>query len=391
MTGRIFSWCSGHLPLYTHLQLLGITYKVQIIYHIMGEFPPSSCWRLFTKTKRRKRILFVALIFVIGYLLGDLMRNRSDQYTIPLSLLAENNNSSVEESRGGYDSKIHIFYNLFTKSALEEERVRHIVDEQFDHINPKLHDANISITSIGHQLSSIPTNSFINAHHDEGGEDLTLHTLWEYCKHNNHPNVKVVYLHSKGSYHPTESNHKLRNFVTRGALSQECANLPNNCNVCSSRMSPLPHPHTSGNMWLARCDYIAQLIDPLALKEGKLPEKFGEDNPCKGRGRYLGEHWVHSHPSVKPCDLYPGKEFTWAHLRVPPIDGDITKQLEVAPRFKFEEYVLPGMCMEDHPETLKIDDFVRLRKENYELLYNSSDLEEDWWGWKFLQRSIDGR
>ena len=283
--------------------------------------------------------------------------------------------------------KIHIFYNLFTKSQEDESRVREIVNEQFAHINTELHYNNISITSIGHRLPSIPTNSYIDHHYNAGGEDITLHQVWEYCKANNYNNVKVVYMHSKGSYHPNESNHKLRNFVTRGALSSECANIPDTCNVCSSRMSPLPHPHTSGNMWLARCDYIAKLIDPLSLTEGKLPTKYQEDNPCKGRGRYLGEHWVHSHPSVQPCDLYPGKEFTWAHLRVPP-RGEIAKELVRAPRFKFDEYVLPGMCMEDYPETLRKSDFVLLRQENYEMLYNISYLDEDWWGWEFLRRSI---
>ncbi|KAL7540337.1 hypothetical protein ACHAXR_011541 [Thalassiosira sp. AJA248-18] len=336
-----------------------------------------------TRTKRSVRIIFVALVFVASYFLLDQLH--------PVLVLdsVQYSNTSAMIHHDAPKSKIHIFYNLFTKSSEDEERVRRIVDEQFGHIDATLHDTNVSITSIGHKLSSIPNNSFIKEHYNEGGEDLTLHAVWQYCKANNHKHAKVVYLHSKGSFHPNESNHRLRNFVTQGALSAECANLPDTCNVCSSRMSPLPHPHTSGNMWLARCDYIAQLIDPLALKDGKLPNKFHEDNPCKGRGRYLGEHWVHSHPSVMPCDLYPGKEFTWAHLRVP--SGDLRKELRRAPRFRFDEYVLPGMCLSEHPETLSINDFVELRKQNYEMLYNITDLEESWWGWEFLQRSIASR
>mmetsp|Transcript_14507 Transcript_14507/g.31486 ORF Transcript_14507/g.31486 Transcript_14507/m.31486 type:complete len:376 (-) Transcript_14507:36-1163(-) len=350
----------------------------------------TSCERcpeiIVTRTRRSARIVVVALTFVASYLLGPIGTNNSVQYE---SLSSFQNVSMMPEGNHNrnINSKIHIFYNLFTKSPEDEERVRKIVEEQFGHIDPELHDTNVSITSIGYKLSSIPNNSSIAVHHDEGGEDLTLHAIWEYCRTNNHKHARVVYLHSKGSYHPNESNHRLRNFVTRGALSAECANLPDTCNVCSSRMSPLPHPHTSGNMWLARCDYIARLIDPFAAKEGKLPEKFHEDNPCKGRGRYLGEHWVHSHPSVMPCDLYPGKEFTWAHLRVPPRE-ELKKELRKAPRFRFEEYVLPGMCLEKHPETLSSKDFVRVRMQNYELLYNITDLDESWWGWEFLQRSI---
>ena len=354
-----------------------------------------------TRTTRIDRLILIALLFIATYLVDyklkiyhlAIQRQRlhsrgiSSSYTNS-SLIINNHQQKNDITKSS--SKIHIFYNLFTKSAQDEERVQSIIQEQFNLINPKYHNTNVSITSIGYKLSSIPNNvSTITQHYNEGGEDLTLHALWKYCKANNHRNVKVVYLHSKGSYHPNESNHRLRNFVTQGALSTECANLPDTCNVCSSRMSPLPHPHTSGNMWLARCDYISKLIDPLAAKEGKLPSKIHEDNPCKGRGRYLGEHWVHSHPSVKPCDLYPGKEFTWAHLRVP--QGNLQKELMKAPRFKFNEYVLPGMCMDKYPETLSSEDFVELRKQNYELLYNITNLDESWWGWEFLKRSMSNR
>ena len=332
---------------------------------------------------RGKRILAIALVYVAVYII-ILYQEGSASLQGPGP---QQNHSTQQTATASFrDRKIQIFYNLFTKSAEDGERVRKLVDEQLGLIDPKLHETNISITSIGYRLDKLPAKSF--QHHDEGGEELTLKSLWQYCKSNSDPSVRVVYLHSKGSYHPSEANNKLRNFVTQGALSAECANLPEECNVCSSRMSPLPHPHTSGNMWLARCDYIARLIDPMAMSDGKLPEKLAEDNPCAGRGRYLGEHWVHSHPSVKPCDLYPGKEFTWAHLRVPP--GVLKKDLRSAPRFKFQDYVLPGMCKDQHPETLALPDFVDLRIQNYDLLYNISTLGEEWWGWQFLRDSLEG-
>ena len=93
-------------------------------------------------------------------------------------------------------------------------------------------------------------------HYPEGGEDLTYHVLWNYCRNNPYHNAKVVYLHSKGSFHDSSQNTDLRKFITNSALSKECANLPDQCDVCSYRMSPFPYPHTSGNMWLARCDYV---------------------------------------------------------------------------------------------------------------------------------------
>ena len=280
-------------------------------------------------------------------------------------------------------SKIHIFYNLYTNSAEDEERVRNIVQAQLQHLNPLLHDAtNVTITSIGHPLSSVPYNQTISVHHNEGSEFLTLHSIWEYCQRHNHSATRVIYLHSKGSYHPHKRNDLLRDFLTKGALSEECANLPESCNVCSSRMSPLPHPHTSGNMWLARCDYIAQLFNPFMTSEHIL---FHKNDYCKGWGRLLAEHWVHSHPSVKPCDLYPGKEFTWDYFNIPQGEKAEQRELKSAPRFKLKDYVHSRHC---HHES-QIENFVSERMRNYELLYNITEVDGDWWGWDFLHRSIE--
>jgi len=321
------------------------------------------------------RAVAAALAFATSYLLLD----RFDP-DLSISVTRAGGSGDSPSAAPGEDGKIRVFYNLFLKGPEDEERVRRIVEEQFAHVDAALHFANVSVTSIGRRPASLPDNSFVREHRDEGGEDLTLRALWEHCRADAHPDAKVVYLHSKGSYHPTEANDRLRNFVTRGALSAECAALPPDCDVCSSRMSPLPHPHTSGNMWLARCDYVAQLMDPLASEEGRLPEEAGEDDPCRGRGRYLGEHCIHSHPSVRPCDLYPGREFTWAHLRVPRVgDGAAWKELARAPRFGFDTYVLPGMCASERPETLSMTEFVRLRKENYGMQLAAGD---DGCGWR---------
>jgi hypothetical protein len=318
-------------------------------------------------------IIIIAMAFSAGYLAFHCTRSISKQiYSIIPS------HATLERS----PSKIHVFYNLFIDSVEDEERVRNIVHEQFQHLNPLLHDVkNVTITSIGHPLSSIPYNQSISVHHLEGSEFLTLHSLWEYCQRYKDSATKVIYLHSKGSFHPHRQNDLLRDFLTSGALSEECASLPESCNVCSSRMSPLPHPHTSGNMWLARCDYIAQLFNPLMTSDH---EVFNTNSSCKGWGRYLAEHWVHSHPSVKPCDLYPGKEFTWDYYNVP--QGALLEQreLKLAPRFKFEDYIIHSRYCNDEYE---IENFVSERKWGYEVLYNM-EMDVDWWGWEFLHRSI---
>jgi hypothetical protein len=61
--------------------------------------------------------------------------------------------------------------------------------------------------------------------------------------------------------------------------------------------------HTSGNMWLSRCDYVQRLIDPY-LFEKRMDNitsnctNNGRES-CDGRLRYSAEHWIHSHPTVK--------------------------------------------------------------------------------------------
>ena len=141
---------------------------------------------------------------------------------------------------------------------------------------------------------------------------------------NKNHNTKVLYLHSKGSCTKSPDNEKLGQFLTKGALSTECADMPDTCDVCSSHMSSLPHPHTPVNMWGGRCDYTTKLIDPFALKECKLPIDFKSNKCCRVFGRYFFEHWIHSHPYVHPCDLYSEKRYKWAYSDIP--DGNFTKK-----------------------------------------------------------------
>jgi hypothetical protein len=82
--------------------------------------------------------------------------------------------------------------------------------------------------------------------------------------------------------------------------------------------------------WLARCDYVAKLVDPSFKREGKY-EEFTH------WGRFFNEQWVHLHPSLQACDVYTGPEFSWGHANVPV--GDFKMDLQMAPRFEFDIYV----------------------------------------------------
>lgn len=197
-------------------------------------------------------------------------------------------------------TSIPIFYNLFIKEDSDIPRVSNFMREQLETYMKPVHGP-VMINSIGviDNLAKLNLPPSIDAklmnNFEEADEVDTLQELWTYCSRDDtHPEQKVAYLHSKGSFHQHDANDKLRVYLTKGALSEECSNMPDICNVCSSRMSPMPHPHTSGNMWLSRCDYVRKLIAPKQFRNAMYTTNKAlhrTENACMGTGRYALEHW----------------------------------------------------------------------------------------------------
>lgn len=290
------------------------------------------------------------------------------------------------------ENKIAIFYNLFVKKEEDIPRVRALVDEQMSYVHQaSAFQADVYVNSIGVPMP-IPNTTLIS-HHDHGDENIALHSLWEYCIAN--PQEKVAYLHSKGSYHSTSENEKLRKMLTKATLSDECANLPSTCNICSLRFSPQPHPHTSGNMWLARCSYIEKLLDPTTFRE-KMDEVnwsefdingrnrthwFDEKQKLVGRGRYADEHWAHSHPAAKPCDVYTDPKFSSGYANLPSEKEIDNLEWDLQPGPRFDRKTMQGNLPLDFGS--RLDD----RLTEYEQLYNETP-SAGWWGWNFLVEPI---
>ena len=290
-----------------------------------------------------------------------------------------------------------VFYNLYVKKESDIPRVRELMRQQLDLLRP--HHGPVYVQALGTPMSfafhglgkfsnrsvvlkssqkgqeqRISTNdTVLLGRHAEGGEETTLKSLWLHCKQ--HPLENVVYLHSKGSLHANQENEFLRSFLTRGALSDECYSMPSSCNVCSSRMSPIPHPHTSGNMWLARCEYVGKLMDPDLFSDRMLEYAPGAGD-CQGVGRYAAEHWVHSHPSNAPCDLYGDPQFTWGYEPLPPI-GDFEMELQPAPRYPMEVYIKDSLTCGNSGQTM----IERLAE--YSAIYHEAP-SKFWWGWNFF-------
>jgi hypothetical protein len=273
---------------------------------------------------------------------------------------------------------IPIFYNLYINPESKDDipRVKDLVKEQLQQIQPSVHWP-IYVQSIGllsrEIIDSIP-NSILLGHQSTGSEILSLHSLWKYCQNNT--NRSVIYLHSKGSYHPREENDLLRRFMTYGATSTQCTNLPSDCDTCSSRFTPYPHPHTSGNMWLARCNYVSKLLDPTSFTEkmNTVPIALGKVKEYMvGRGRFAAEHWIYSNPSGRPCDLYTGK-FSVGYFDIPHVLDPNEFQISEAPRFQ-------SLLSFRYLESMKPWTGLLHRWKEYQILYNATPTES-WWGWR---------
>ena len=310
---------------------------------------------------------------------------------------------------------IPVFYNLYIQNASHHDRVKRIVEEQFNElllIHKPVYVSNIGVPldfndAEGGILRDGPLNTtenpveLLGGVHGSASELVTLRHLWDYCRDPRHRHRKVAYLHRKGSFHDTPENRNLRRFITAGTLSEACSSsmpMPSEdggdedededgggttfCNVCASRFSPLPHPHTSGNMWVARCSYVWELIDPGGFGDAMDALDYAErpslTDPCDGKGRYAAEHRILSHPTARPCDLYKSGTFTWNHERIPAVDRFRKETVLAAfPRFGLEAYLKPKIC--------PLRSTLEFRIYEYRELYDR-DPPPDWWGYVFFPK-----
>jgi hypothetical protein len=251
-----------------------------------------------------------------------------------------------------------IFYNVFIpESDLYKQKALSIVREQLAEWKSSKFAQSMSVyyTVIGNNATTevqeicIGPNCHLIQYVEQGEESLTLQSLFDYCT--DQPDALVSYLHNKGSLHPTMKNKHFRKMLTTSVFSDECQQItePSSCSVCGARFSPFPHLHMAGNMWTAHCSYIQKLIPPkefgdkmdslmdfvMTAKEGFPRPTFQQiqDEYFVGIKRFSSEHWVGSHPSVQPCDVYPGKYLS-GYIDVPnPNTEQWTPDLQVAPRF----------------------------------------------------------
>ena len=105
----------------------------------------------------------------------------------------------------------------------------------------------------------------LNQHYNQAEESVTLQDVYQFCHTDYAINseTRVVYIHSKGSYHSSAKNDNWRRELTRSLLHPDCLQPPDSqCDVCGVQF----YTHFAfifpGNMWTAKCSYIWKLLPP---------------------------------------------------------------------------------------------------------------------------------
>ncbi|CAH0380154.1 unnamed protein product [Pelagomonas calceolata] len=279
-------------------------------------------------------------------------------------------------------ARVTVFYNVFAKatgaaaaivaeqmSQLREAPLWPFIEEvRYATIGP---DAAVAAEVAKHCTDV----TCVHLGHDAAGSELnSLEPLHAYCVQN--PEASVAYLHDKGSFHESPRNARLRRVLLRGLASRPCAaaiTAPSACDVCSSRFAVTPHQHTSGNMWLARCSYVQRLHAPrdfrrrMELHYGR--KKGGEAWPL-GTWRFAYEHWVHSHPSLRACDVLD-HEFQEGYGNLPPTDFEISFAL--APRYnRGHAFFAAATAFRGRPAAFSLDDRIPEMEREWRALYNAT-------------------
>jgi len=319
---------------------------------------------------------------------GTLISTRAGSSTTTSALASSATNPTSTDS-------LTVFYHVFQSDASGGEALSaSIVREQVLEATSSVAFGTVqrlNYVFVGPDNSGIP--ALINCstcqqleHRAAGGEVITLQHVFDHCSKN--PAGRVLYMHSKGSFHNTPENMVFRRFITKGAWSDACQTMPQACSACASRFSPLPHHHYPGNVWLARCDYVSRLIPPVQMEAAmervanasaaaQWSDILGKED-FVGRGRFSSEHWLTSHPSLVPCEVYARTDYQWGEstAQIPQSwkasggSTDWTPTLQTFPRTGTQ---LSGFCQPG--VGLDLDKVKTLRTFEWQQLYPTADLQ----------------
>jgi len=315
-----------------------------------------------SNTNSRARVGLVTIAFIAIFLIDNLLFNTinyTNESGIEASLFPANN-----EYTKAKQASLIIFYNLFIPTNDTEGLLNavNVITDQMKQVSTALYrleekqlnnDSNtqqklsgvVYYNLIGNNEQFTEMNTLCHSlhprldclqlqHYTNATESVTLSSLYDYC----HTDIakendmkRVVYLHSKGSFHDHGKQTPWRRALTNSSLHLDCLSPPNSdCDVCGAQYYTMFGSMFPGNMWTAKCSYIRKLLPPtnngeyvhrkneaikqyLILKsENIVYNTLGwHQDVFFGLGRYINEHWVASHPSIQPCDMHSPQVGFW--------------------------------------------------------------------------------
>jgi hypothetical protein len=254
-------------------------------------------------------------------------------------------------SKQSLSTHTHLFFNAYipekeeradTPNEVSGTAAWRIISEQLEQIGKSYvaqQGATVHFTIVGsndaygaginkfcNSLANGKVKCVVSGHFPgNGGELDTLQYLYSHCRAPENRHSRVVYMHNKGSYHPSPRNEKLRRAMTDAVTHQMCLEPEDDtCNVCGLIFTAPPRmyaPVMPGNFFTASCEYVNKLFPPSIFRRrmrklsGRAKQLISDgrfhfrnkkeaNKPwVMGNNRYAAEHWIGTHPDVRPCDL----------------------------------------------------------------------------------------
>jgi len=312
------------------------------------------------------RILAFALLFIATALFRSI-RDHSDFEFLKTLLdddvvpqqggnLSSLSLSSTTKYNLAKDADLLIFYNLYIPQDSEGiTNAINVIKDQMEQISlvllriegsndgrSKLDKRGVVLYNLIGNEDAFPTKEMANLCHklhprlecqllqyySDASEAVTLQDVHDFCHSDiakDENQTRVVYLHSKGSYHSQNENHIWRRHMTDAVLHPDCLNPPDDrCDVCGAQFYIKYAIMFPGNMWTAKCSYIRKLLPPNdndgeyerrkeeAVKRFLMLDLWGvlaatldtSNVEHFGLDRYAWEHWIASSPHIQPCEVH---------------------------------------------------------------------------------------
>ena len=306
--------------------------------------------------KRQRALGVVAGCFVVALVLMSMQGGSS--LTLPdgaqqFSSLERLSNTTTTLNPHSTLPPLAIFYHIFVPPDDHgAKNARDIIYQQIHELGqalsktPNFPSSPLYYTSVGKEIQEDFMNLICQSYPEQirschrlkhivtGFEEHTLQELFLHCQE--HQDHRVIYLHTKGSYHASAGQNRWRRHLTDAVASPECVvkAVYEDCDLCGLLFRTRPTHHFTGNIFNAKCSYIRRLIAPLEF-EARMNSVFDGARRLVDNGtltstlfdisipwnigikRYAMEHWHGSHPSSEIiCDVATNPDIRfWKSLR----------------------------------------------------------------------------